>query len=52
MQKINDTQTRSHYENTPMYYTDSSKVVKIKNIHRNVLNVFLFLLKTYIVGTR
>ena len=41
-----------HYENLLMQYTDIFKVVKNENFQGIVFMFFLFLLKTYIVGTR
>ena len=42
-----------HYENTPMQYTAIFHGCKNDNFQLNfIFTIFIFLLKTYIVGTR
>ena len=41
-----------HYENTPMQYTAIFHDCKNDNFQMKFWNIFIFLLKTYIVGTR
>ena len=40
-----------HYENTPMQYTAIFHGCENDNFQLNFLAIFIFLLKTYIVGT-
>ena len=46
------TEIRPHYENTPMQYTAIFLGCENDNFQLNFLTIFIFLLKTYIVGTR
>ena len=42
----------THYENTPMQYTAIFHGCKNNNFQLIFFTIFIFLLKTYIVGTR
>ena len=41
-----------HYENAPMQHTAIFHGCKNDNFQSNILTIFIFLVKTYIVGTR
>ena len=49
---VNKQGTIVHYENTSMQYTAIFHGCKNDNFQLNILTIFIFLLKTYIVGTR
>ena len=42
----------SHYENTPIQIYRKFHLQKTENFHIKIFDIFIFLLKTYIVGTR
>ena len=41
-----------HYENLPVQYTETFTAIKNENFQQKNFDIFLSLLKTYIVGTR
>ena len=47
----NSTVIQYHYANTPMQYTAIFHGCKNVNFQMKIFNIFLFLLKTLIVGT-